>query len=233
MGRGRARATRRSRTSTRCRGCTRCSRGTASGRPTSSRIRSRPIRARPRCCAGCWRGGDCEIGAHHHAWETPPCTADDVARHPYASTLPRAQFEDQLAVADRRDRPRPSARGRCRIAPAASGSRPITSPALERLGYLVESSVAPLFYEAHKGGPEFVEAPLTPYFLAYDSATRPGTSNLLEVPVSRGAEPPAAEAAAVSPTRARRGRTRPSACCGARRRCACAGCGRRIRRSTT
>src|SRR4029453_1228757 len=55
---------------------------------------------------------------------------------------------------------------------------------LERLGYVVESSVAPLFYESHKGGPEFVEAPLRPYFLAYDSATRPGTSNLLEVPVS-------------------------------------------------
>ena len=46
--------------------------------------------------------------------------------------------------------------------------------ALERDGYLVESSVAPLFYEAHKGGPDFVEAPLTPYFLAYDSAVAPG-----------------------------------------------------------
>ena len=36
--------------------------------------------------------------------------------------------------------------------------------ALEREGYLVESSVAPLFYEAHKGGPDFVEAPLRPVF---------------------------------------------------------------------
>ncbi len=36
--------------------------------------------------------------------------------------------------------------------------------ALERCGYLVESSVAPLFYEAHKGGPEFVEAPLQAVF---------------------------------------------------------------------
>ena len=44
--------------------------------------------------------------------------------------------------------------------------------------------MAPLFYESHKGGPEFVEAPLTPYFLAYDSATRPGSSDVLEVPVS-------------------------------------------------
>jgi len=130
-------------------------------------------------------GGDCEIGAHHHAWETPPCTPDDVRRHAYASTLPRRQFEDQLAALTS-------------AIEAAVGTRPVSYrsgrfgfssdhvAALERQGYLVESSVAPLFYEAHKGGPEFVEAPLTPYFLAYDDATRPGSSNLLEVPVSAG-----------------------------------------------
>jgi hypothetical protein len=44
--------------------------------------------------------------------------------------------------------------------------------------------VAPLFSESHKGGPQFVEAPLRPYYLAYDSATTPGSSNLLEIPVS-------------------------------------------------
>ncbi len=127
--------------------------------------------------------GDCEIGAHHHAWETPPCTEEDVRRHPYASTLPREQFERQLESLT------------CAIE-RATGKRPVSYRSgrfgfsaahvsgLERLGYLVESSVAPLFYEAHKGGPEFVEAPLRPYFLAYDSATRPGSSNVLEVPVS-------------------------------------------------
>ncbi len=128
-------------------------------------------------------GGDCEIGAHHHAWETPPCTADDVRRHPYASALPRTQFEAQLA-------------GLTDAIAQAVGVRPVSYrsgrfgfsaahvAALEQLGYRVESSVAPLFYESHKGGPEFVDAPLTPYFLSYDSATRPGTSDLLEVPVS-------------------------------------------------
>lgn len=128
-------------------------------------------------------GGDCEIGAHHHAWETPPCTEEDVRRHPYAAWLPRRQFAQQVEALT-------EAIG------SAVGARPVTyrsgrfgfSPdhvsALERAGYLVESSVAPLFYEAHKGGPDFVEAPLRPYFLAYDSATRPGSSNLLEVPVS-------------------------------------------------
>ena len=128
-------------------------------------------------------GGDCEIGAHHHAWETPPCTPDDVRRHAYASTLPRRQFEAQLASLTS-------------AITTAVGVRPVSYrsgrfgfssdhvSALEREGYLIESSIAPLFYESHKGGPEFVEAPLTPYFLAYDNATAPGTSNLLEVPVS-------------------------------------------------
>ncbi len=128
-------------------------------------------------------GGDCEIGAHHHAWETPPCTADDIKRHPYASNLPRAQFDAQLETLTS-------------AITAAVGEAPVSYrsgrfgfsadhvAALERCGYLVESSVAPLFYETHKGGPEFVEAPLRPYFLAYDSATEAGSSNLLEVPVS-------------------------------------------------
>jgi len=128
-------------------------------------------------------GGDCEIGAHHHAWETPPCTADDTARHAYASTLPLDQFEQQLETLTRA------------IADAV-GTAPVSYrsgrfgfsahhvAALEKTGYRVESSVAPLFYEAHKGGPDFVGAPLRPYFLAYDDATAPGTSDLLEVPVS-------------------------------------------------
>jgi hypothetical protein len=127
--------------------------------------------------------GDCEVGAHHHVWETPPCTADDVRRHAYASTLPRRQFEDQLTALTA-------------AIESAVGVRPVSYrsgrfgfsadhvAALEQHGYLVESSVAPLFYEAHKGGPEFVEAPLRPYFLAYDNASKAGSSNLLEVPVS-------------------------------------------------
>ena len=128
-------------------------------------------------------GGDCEIGAHHHAWETPPCSEEDVRRHPYASTLPRVQFERQLesltvAIANAVGRQPVSYRS------GRFGFSAEHVAGLERLGYLVESSVAPLFYETHKGGPEFVEAPLKPYFLAYDSAVTPGSSDVLEVPVS-------------------------------------------------
>jgi hypothetical protein len=127
--------------------------------------------------------GHTEIGAHHHAWETPPCTAADVRRHPYALSLPEDQFEAQVASLTQ-------------AITETVGQRPVSYrsgrfgfsvrhvPALERAGYLVESSIAPLFYEAHKQGPDFVEAPNTPYFLSYDDATTAGSSNLLEVPVS-------------------------------------------------
>jgi peptidoglycan/xylan/chitin deacetylase (PgdA/CDA1 family) len=153
-------------------------------RPTY--VITHPVAADPRSADVLRRlldAGDCEIGAHHHAWETPPCTPDDIRRHPYASTLPRGQFEHQLE-------------NLTSAIEQAVGRRPVSYRSgrfgfsaahvagLERLGYLVESSVAPLFYEAHKGGPEFVEAPLRPYYLAYDNATRAGSSNVLEVPVS-------------------------------------------------
>jgi peptidoglycan/xylan/chitin deacetylase (PgdA/CDA1 family) len=153
-------------------------------RPTY--VITHPVAADPRSADVLRRlldAGDCEIGAHHHAWETPPCTPDDIRRHPYASTLPRGQFEHQLenltsAIEQAVGRRPVSYRsGRFGFAAAHVAG-------LERLGYLVESSVAPLFYEAHKGGPEFVEAPLRPYYLAYDNATRAGSSNVLEVPVS-------------------------------------------------
>ena len=128
-------------------------------------------------------GRDCEIGAHHHAWETPPCTDEDVRRHPYALQLPATQFAAQVAsltsaIGDAvGERPLSYRSGRFGFSAAHVSD-------LERAGYTVESSVAPLFYEAHKGGPDFAGAPPSPYFLAYDDATRAGTSNLLELPVS-------------------------------------------------
>ena len=127
--------------------------------------------------------GDCEIGAHHHAWETPPCSAEDVRAHRYASTLGLDQFEAQLAQLT-------AAIARAVGAPPISyrsgrfGFDASHVAALERYGYLVDSSVVPLFNESHKGGPDFSEAPVTPYFLAYDSAVRPGTSQVLEIPCS-------------------------------------------------
>ena len=153
-------------------------------RPTY--VITHPVATDPRSAEGLRRlvaRGTCEIGAHHHAWETPPFSPEDVERHPYALSLPLGQFDAQLAsLTDAIE--------------ASVGARPVSYrsgrfgfsaahvSSLERAGYLVDSSVAPLFYEAHKRGPDFVGAPLTPYFLAYDDATRAGTSNVLELPIS-------------------------------------------------
>jgi peptidoglycan/xylan/chitin deacetylase (PgdA/CDA1 family) len=129
--------------------------------------------------------GDCEIGAHHHAWETPPFDPADIQRHPYALSLPARQFREQLDALTR-------------AIEAAVGRRPVSyrsgrfglsashvSP-LEQAGYRVESTVSPLFNESHKGGPDFVGAGLTPYFLAYDDVRTAGSSDVVELPVSAG-----------------------------------------------
>jgi hypothetical protein len=127
--------------------------------------------------------GDCEIGAHHHAWETPPFDPGDVDRHPYALSLPLSQFDGQLeslTTAIEQGvgvRPTSYRSGRFGFSAAHVSS-------LERLGYRVDSSVAPLLYEAHKAGPDFVDAPIAPYFLSYDDPARAGSSGLLELPVS-------------------------------------------------
>jgi len=128
-------------------------------------------------------GRDCEIGAHHQAWETPPYSEEGVRHRSYALQLPADQFAAQVAsLTD--------------AIAAAVGERPLSYRSgrfgfsashvfdLERAGYRIESSVAPMLYERHLGGPDFVGAPPTPYFLAYDDPIAPGTSNLLEVPVS-------------------------------------------------
>lgn len=127
--------------------------------------------------------GECEVGAHHHVWETPPCDPDEARGLPYAMQIPIERFSRQLASLT-------AAIGR------TAGYSPVSyrsgrygfdashTAVLEKAGYLVDSSVHPLLYEAHRGGPDFVDAPLTPYLLSYDSAVRAGTSSLLEVPIS-------------------------------------------------
>ena len=128
-------------------------------------------------------GRDCEIGAYHQTWETPPYSDEDVRRRPYAHELGLDQFAAQIAsLTD--------------AIATAVGERPLSYRSgrfgfsashvfdLERAGYRVESSVAPFLHEGRAGGPSFAGAPATPYFLAYDDPAMPGTSNLLEIPVS-------------------------------------------------
>ena len=129
--------------------------------------------------------GDSEIGAHHHVWETPPCAPEEAQGLPYALQIPLDRFERQVvnlteAIA------RTAGRAPVSYRSGRYGFDASHTAVLERAGYLVDTSVHPLLYESHKGGPDFVDAPLAPYFLSYDSATHPGGSSLLEVPISAG-----------------------------------------------
>ncbi len=73
-------------------------------------------------------GGDCEIGAHHHAWETPPCTADDVAAASVRVNDPAAAVRAAARVADDGDYRGGRRSRRSPTDPAGSGLPPSTSP---------------------------------------------------------------------------------------------------------
>lgn len=116
-------------------------------------------------------------------WETPPCDPQDAQGLPYALQIPHDRFRHQLASLTGAVT-RTAGYAPVSYRSGRFGFHAAHTVALEEAGYAVDSSVQPLFYETHKGGPDFVDAPLTPYWLSYDSAVRTGHSSLLEVPVS-------------------------------------------------
>lgn len=135
---------------------------------------------------GRWaQGGEAEIGAHHHAWDTPPFGPDDIRDLPYTMQLPAGRFEQQLAALTERIAAsfgaRPTSYRSGRLGLSAAHVAP-----LERRGYVVDSSVAPLVNESHKGGPDYTDIPADVYWLSYESLAQPGRSRVLEVPISSG-----------------------------------------------
>jgi hypothetical protein len=134
------------------------------------------------------RSGRCEIGAHLHPWSSPPFRPEDLAAHTYPHNLPPELLERQLTELTQAIeseigvRPTTYRAGR-------NGFDGRTLPILERLGYTVDTSVDPLFNERRKGGPAFAGAPVAPYHPAYEDVRRPGTSRILEVPITSATEP--------------------------------------------
>jgi peptidoglycan/xylan/chitin deacetylase (PgdA/CDA1 family) len=131
-------------------------------------------------------GDGAEIGAHLHPWCTPPFFPGGTRREvSYAHRLPPEVQEEKLEVLSRTlaegfgARPRTYRAGRW-------GFDHSSVPVLERLGYTVDTSVDPLWWDPAPGGPSFVRAPVRPYRLDPTDAMRPGRSPVLEVPVSTG-----------------------------------------------
>jgi hypothetical protein len=133
-------------------------------------------------------GGRGEIGAHLHPWNTPPLDEPFVPRNSMLSNLPvalqraklarlTALLEDAFGVTPRSFRAGRYGFGRETIGALLAG------------GYHVDSSVSPYMdFGDMDDGPNFVGAPVAPYFLAPDrDVTEPAPEGtLLEIPLSCG-----------------------------------------------
>ena len=131
--------------------------------------------------------GHCEIGAHLHPWSSPPYRAEDLAGR-YPSQLP----DDVLAI---------QLKELTEAIESSIGVRPVSYRAgrhgfdtrslkiLESLGYLVDTSIDPLFNETRKGGPSFAGAPVGPYWPNASDVLASGSSLILEIPVSSATHP--------------------------------------------
>jgi hypothetical protein len=139
------------------------------------------------------RRGVAEIGMHLHAWDTPPLvplTADDTAHLPYLIEYPAAVMRDKVAVmTDVLE----DTFGQKMVSHRAGrwGFNEVYARILAEHGYLVDCSVTPhKSWRAYRGapdgpgGPDFSHFPDRAYFLDLDDIRRPGTSPLLEVPLT-------------------------------------------------
>lgn len=133
--------------------------------------------------------GDCEIGTHLHAWNTPPFRGvpgrdgDERSHTYYQYELGPERFRAKLEVLHGAvgelvgEAPRSFRAGRFGIDAA-------TLRELLPLGYEVDSSVTPLSHQSDDRGPDFRDAPQHPYRPAHDDVARPGDLPIVEIPVS-------------------------------------------------
>jgi hypothetical protein len=133
-------------------------------------------------------GGQAEVAAHLHPWNTPPLDEPFVPRNSMLKNLPLALQRAKVATLTRAieveigRRPISFRAGRCGL------GRETTQVLIEQ-GYRVDSSVMPwVSLERPDDGPDFVGAPLAVYTL--DGTTDPRVpvpgGPLVEVPMSCG-----------------------------------------------
>ncbi len=134
--------------------------------------------------------GDCEIGAHLHAWLTPPYypPLDNSGKHTYLHEYPEdiraAKLETVTKAIEDAIGARPTSYRGGRWSMDA-----FTMRWLDSMGYLVDTTVTPFVSWARTpgacaGGPNFSFAPHQPYHPDPDDPRRPGSLSILEVPTS-------------------------------------------------
>ncbi len=129
--------------------------------------------------------GRCEVGAHLHPWNTPPLPGGPLTTPLRATEISRKLLGEQLETLTAAIE---EAFGR-RPTSFRFGRFGVDGPcliALERLGYLVDSSVTPGISWVDEGGPDFRDAPAGPYFPSRVRPGERGDARILEVPVGTG-----------------------------------------------
>ncbi|NNE44978.1 MAG: polysaccharide deacetylase family protein [Gemmatimonadetes bacterium] len=130
-----------------------------------------------------------EIGAHCHAWNTPPVAEPEGAQlflNELSDAAQRAKLETLTEVIVEKLGVQPkSFRG------GRFGANVATMRALTELGYEVDSSVTPgvswrrtLGVPGGEGGPDYRRAPLHTYYQDPADPCRPGNGPLFEIPVT-------------------------------------------------
>lgn len=130
-----------------------------------------------------------EVGLHVHAWNSPPiCKPEDPLHHPYLFEYSDEAINDKMCfltdlltqVFD--CKPVSHRAGRW-------GFDNRIAKSLVELGYLTDCSVTPgVSWRRHKGapngkgGPDYSDFPIAPYFITVDGQSK--TNKLLEVPVT-------------------------------------------------
>lgn len=134
-----------------------------------------------------------EIGAHLHAWNSPPLepiTADDGRYGPYATEYPARLLADKIALLTA-------------VLEDTFGVKMTSHRAgrwgfdgryarlLIGQGYRADCSVTPgvswkssLGKPDGNGGPDYRDCPRVPYYVNLENVGRPGDSSLLEVPMT-------------------------------------------------
>jgi hypothetical protein len=134
-----------------------------------------------------------EIGAHLHAWDSPPIrplTSDDNLFHPYLIEYPDEVAREKLAVLT----DLLSNTFKVRMASHRAGRWALNAAyarMLVQLGYRVDCSVTPYVSWVlnvgdpnRSGGSDYTRFPNTAYFPNPDCLSRVGSLPLLEVPVT-------------------------------------------------
>lgn len=139
------------------------------------------------------RRGTGEVGMHLHAWNSPPIrplTADDHRYHPYLIEYPAPVMAEKIAfMTDLLEDT-----FQIKMTSHRAGRWAIDSAYVRLLiehGYQVDCSVTPhVSWRSSKGAPhrqggaDYRHCPQEPYFVDPEDPRRPGTSSLLEVPMS-------------------------------------------------